>query len=127
MGKTAAQLTPRERRRYRDLARRQDESETRSMLERRERALQVARTAARILKEDFGAGRVLLFGSLATQSWFHIRSDVDLAADGLGREDYWRADCRLEEIAEGFEIDLVDLQTAPQTLRQTILRDGVEI
>jgi len=37
------------------------------------------RKAARTLKESFSVTRVLLFGSLATESWFLIRSDMDLA------------------------------------------------
>jgi tRNA nucleotidyltransferase (CCA-adding enzyme) len=79
MGKTAAQLTAQEKKKYREFARLQSERETQEMLARRDRALRVAREAARILKESFGATRVLLFGSLAKESWFHIRSDVDLA------------------------------------------------
>ena len=124
MGKTAAQLTTQEKNNYRKFARLRDETEMREMLARRERALLVARKAARILKESFGVTRVLLFGSLVTQSWFHIRSDVDLAVEGLKPKDFWRADCRLESISDGFEIDLVDLSTAPSGLKQTISRDG---
>ena len=124
MDKTAAQLTTQEKNNYRKFARLRDETEMREMLARRERALLVARKAARILKESFGVTRVLLFGSLVTQSWFDIRSDVDLAVEGLKPKDFWRADCRLESISDGFEIDLVDLSTAPSGLKQTIPRDG---
>ncbi len=124
MDKTAAELTTQEKNNYRKFARLRDETEMREMLARRERALLVARKAARILKESFGVTRVLLFGSLVTQSWFHIRSDVDLAVEGLKPKDFWRADCRLESISDGFEIDLVDLSTAPSGLKQTIPRDG---
>jgi len=127
MGKTAAQITTQEQSKYRKCARLRDATEMREMLARRKRALTVARKAARILEESFGVTCVLLFGSLATESWFHIRSDVDLAVEGLKPEDFWRADCRLETIAEGFEIDLVDMRTAPPGLKQTILRDGKEI
>jgi len=56
---------------------------------------------------------VVLFASLETESWFHSRSDIDLAADGLNREALWRADCRLEQLGNGFEIALVDLHSAP--------------
>ena len=124
MDKTAAQLTTQEKNNYRKFARLRDETEMREMLAQRERALLVARKAAWILKESFGVTRVLLFGSLVTQSWFHIRSDVDLAVEGLKPKDFWRADCRLESISDGFEIDLVDLSTAPSGLKQTIPRDG---
>ena len=87
----------------------------------------MARAAARVLKADFGVRRVFLFGSLATGSWFHSRSDIDLAVEGLDREDYWRADCHLEQVGEGFEIDLGDLHTAPPALKVAVHRDGVEI
>jgi predicted nucleotidyltransferase len=127
MGKTAAQLTPLERDRYRKIARHLEKNETRALEERREQALAVARQAARILKEDFGVARVLLFGSLATESWFHVRSDVDLAVEGLKQEDFWRADSRLEQISNGFEIDLVDLRTAPPRLAQAIRGHGIAI
>jgi len=127
MGKTAAQLTSKEIRKYRESARQRDESEMREMLARHDRALSVAREAARVLKEKFGVTRVILFGSLATESWFHIRSDVDLAAEGLKREEFWRADCLLETIGDGFEIDLVNLNTAPPGLKEAIHRDGIEL
>ena len=94
---------------------------------RRRRARAVAREAARVLKASFGVRRVILFGSLATGSWFHPRSDIDLAVEGLNREEYWRADCRLEGVADGFEIDLVDLHAAPPSLKEAVRRDGVEI
>jgi len=83
MGKTAAELTPREVRRYRDPARRKEAAETKSMLARRERALRVAREAVRVLKESFGVrpfapqgfgrptmGIYRLLGTIAI--WHHI-------------------------------------------------------
>jgi len=127
MGRTAGQLTDEEKSRYRELARLRDEAEENEMLARRRRAVAVARNASRILKEVFGVSHVTLFGSLATGSWFHVRSDVDLAVEGLKPEDYWRADCRLESIGDGFEIDLVDMRTAPPGLMEAIHRDGQEI
>jgi len=127
MGKTAGQLTDQEKSQYREFARVRDAAEESEMMARRERALAVARNASRILKELFGVNHVTLFGSLATGSWFHVRSDVDLAVEGLRPADYWRADCQLESIGDGFEIDLVDLRTAPPALVQAIRRDGREI
>jgi len=78
-GKTAAQITTQEQSKYRKFARLRDETEMREVPARRKRALTVARKAARTLKKSFGVTRVLLFGSLATESWFQVRSDVDLA------------------------------------------------
>ncbi len=124
VGRTAAQLTASEKEMYRRGVRRRDELESRA---RQERALRVARRAAELLKASFGATRVLLFGSLAARAWSHDRSDVDQAVEGVEARDFWRADCRLEEIGDGFEIDLVDLSTAPRALSEAVLRDGFEL
>ncbi|HEY66354.1 MAG TPA: nucleotidyltransferase domain-containing protein, partial [Caldilineae bacterium] len=43
----------------------------------------IARKAAEMLREEFGAIRVVLFGSLARGGPFDMHSDVDLAAWGL--------------------------------------------
>lgn len=49
-------------------------SQDRELSLRRDRAWEVARKAAIILKERFGATRVLVFGSLAHRAWFTPRS-----------------------------------------------------
>ena len=127
MGKTAAELTKLERKKYRDLAVLEEESERRQEAARRDKALAVAHTAAAVLKEVFGASRVFLFGSLAAGGRFHARSDIDLGVEGLRSEDYWRADCRIEGVGGDLEIELVDLQTASAALAQAIRRDGREL
>lgn len=43
-----------------------------------------------MLRETFGATRVILFGSLATER-FSARSDIDLAVEGLAPADYFPA------------------------------------
>jgi predicted nucleotidyltransferase len=49
----------------------------------REQVLAAAEACMRLLRERFGARRVVLFGSLAGQGLWHARSDVDLAVEGL--------------------------------------------
>ncbi len=105
----------------RERRRRQEEAR------RRERAWQVARRAAALLKEQFGATRVVVFGSLAHGAWFRLDSDIDLAAAGIPPEDFWRAWCALDTVSEGFEINLVALESAPDALRQSIEAQGVEL
>ncbi|MCL6448998.1 MAG: nucleotidyltransferase domain-containing protein [Armatimonadetes bacterium] len=46
-------------------------------------AREAASKLARILVQDYRAGEVWLFGSLARIRGFHRRSDIDLAASGL--------------------------------------------
>ncbi len=91
------------------------------------RARILANRAARLLKEQFEAREVLLFGSLARQDFFHGRSDIDLAVAGLKSQDFWRAWGMLDRQDPEFEIDLVDLEAASPALQQELERDGVEL
>ena len=103
-------------------ARQQDAERT-----RREAAWPIAREAARILKAEFGATRVVVFGSLAHSAWFHLHSDLDLAAVGIAPERFLRAWIALDKIGDGYEIDLIDYDTAPERLRASIDRDGIPL
>lgn len=84
---------------------------------RRQRAQEIARACARLLKEEFGAREVYVFGSLAGQSPWHSRSDLDLAVEGLAPEVYFRALSALRALVpEDMEVDLVTLEDAPREL-----------
>ena len=80
-----------------------------------------------VLKEQFGAVRVVVFGSLAHGAWFHSESDIDLAVAGIAPELFWRAWCALDRVSEGFEINMMALEGAPESLRQEIEMRGVEV
>lgn len=84
---------------------------------RRQQAQAAAQLCARVLKEQFGAREVYLFGSLAGQSPWHSRSDIDLAVEGLAPQQYISALSALWELLpEGLELDLITLETAPPEL-----------
>lgn len=93
----------------------------------REQLLDRIRKAAAELKARFGARRVVLFGSLAHAAWFIPNSDVDLAVEGLASEDYWDAWRLAEEVIGDRPVDLVELETARESLRRAIERYGVEL
>jgi len=86
------------------------------------KAMEAARRAARILSAQFGAGKVILFGSLAAGT-FAKDSDIDLAVAGLPSKDYWKALVRIEE-GHGFEINLVPYEEALDHIRRAI-DDGI--
>ncbi len=89
---------------------------------RKEQALQAAEACIRLLKERFGARRVILFGSVAGQGPWHGRSDIDLAVEGLAPEDFfpaYSACCDL--LPRGLELDLVPLEDAYPEMRARIL------
>ncbi len=99
----------------------------RGLIVRRDRALQVARKAATILKKRFGATRVLVFGSLAHRVWFTPRSDVDLCVDGISVEAFFKAEAAVEAMASGFKVELVDSKECPPELMKQIEDEGVEL
>jgi predicted nucleotidyltransferase len=126
---TALESSPEFWKRYRGLSARglerveltEDERRTQEHLMRR------VRQAADALKARFGVRRVVLFGSLAHEAWFVPDSDVDLAVMGLRTEDYWQAWRLVEDIIADRPVDLIDIETAVDSLRRAIERHGVEL
>jgi predicted nucleotidyltransferase len=86
--------------------------------ERRRSALSLAKQAASLLKEEFGATQVILFGSLLTET-FHETSDIDLAVIGLPEHQYFQAVGRLLGLGD-FDFDLVEVQNARPEMAQAI-------
>ena len=74
MIKTAAQVTPAEMAVYLATARRRKAQEDQDVTCRRARAWALARRAATLLREQFGATRVVLFGSLVYEDGFTLWS-----------------------------------------------------
>ncbi len=93
----------------------------------REQLLNRVRQVAAELKTQFQAKRVILFGSLANADWFTPASDVDLAVEGLSAQTYWQAWRLAEEMINNRPVDFIDLETAKESLRRAILRDGIAL
>ena len=74
------------------------------------------------LRDDFGATRVVLFGSLAWGG-FHHSSDVDVAVDGVEGDDYWQALGALGPLC-GHRVDLLRLGKMPASFRRRVLSEG---
>jgi predicted nucleotidyltransferase len=126
---TALELTREEWQPYIEAARRRPTLHDFSPVEHHEREQLLSRIheAAAILKSRFGARRVILFGSLADAEWFTPDSDVDLAVEGLAADAYWQAWRLTEEIIGDRTVDLVDIETAKESLLRAIRRYGVEL
>jgi predicted nucleotidyltransferase len=90
--------------------------------ERRSEALEHVEACIRLLRERFGAQRVIPFGSLVGGSPWHERSDVDLAVEGLPPADFFpaHAACR-DLLPPGMDLDLVPLEDAYPEMRARIL------
>ena len=93
----------------------------------RDDLLKRVRSAAATLRIPYGAKRVILFGSLAHKAWYSADSDVDLAVEGLPGDAYWRAWRPVEEIIGDRPVDLIEVETARESLRGAIERSGVPL
>lgn len=109
---------------YRATARRRWEEDQLELTRRRDHAWQVARQATMLLKEQFGAKRVVAFGSLVHGQWFSRTSDIDLAAWGLRADDYFLAVAKLQDLSGEFKVDLIDMERCRPVLRDAIAKEG---
>ncbi|HXF63534.1 MAG TPA: nucleotidyltransferase domain-containing protein [Caldilineaceae bacterium] len=127
MAKTALDLTPEERQTYRT----REAIERRQLADRRQtearwcRAQQLATQAAKLLREEFGAQRVLLFGSAAHRERFTPWSDVDLAAWGIPPERFYAAVAAVTGLDADIKVDLVDPDHCSPGLQAVLVSDGV--
>jgi predicted nucleotidyltransferase len=96
------------------------------MRQRQQRGWEVARQSARILKEQFGAQRVVLFGSLLEPQRMTWHSDLDLAVWGLPERDYFRAVATLMDVEPEFRVDLVEGQRVEPHILKAIAQ-GIEL
>jgi uncharacterized protein len=93
----------------------------------REHLMEKIRQVVAELKHRYKAKRVILFGSLAHEQWYESDSDIDLAVQGLADDDYWLAWKLAEEVIADRPVDLVEMETASQSLKDSINRYGVEL
>ena len=93
----------------------------------REHAWKTARTASHILRDKFGAFRVVVFGSLSRPPDFTQWSDIDLAAWGISPDRFYRAVADVTGFSQEFEIDLTDVETCPPSLLKIVEKEGIDL
>lgn len=120
-------IPPKKMEAYRRIALRKSILEKEQVVQRRERAWELAREAASLLKERFGASRVVAFGSLVHEDGFTRWSDVDIAAWELRPEDTFRAMGAVWALSRDIEINLVDIRTGHPGLVEAIEREGIDL
>jgi predicted nucleotidyltransferase len=91
---------------------------------RKERAWELARQAAAMVRANFSATSVVVFGSLIHPGCFNQWSDVDIAAWGIPADLTLRAMGAVLELDNKIEINLVDVNTCQASLLVVIEREG---
>jgi uncharacterized protein len=127
MSRTALDLSPEEWRQYRPFQASPHGDLTASAQARREDALKTAKQAAQMLRDSYGAKKVVLFGSLSASSGFGRYSDIDLAAWGVPPGDFYRAVAAVTGISDQFNIDLIDPDNCRLSIREAIFTEGIEL
>ncbi len=129
MAKTALDLTPEEWKIYQpaDVIAQRKWDVDEQLDARWKRAQRLAHAAATLLRDEFSATKVLLFGSLLHRSWFTPWSDIDLAVWGVPQERFFAAVAAVTALSKEFKIDLVDPEMCRISLLDAITRDGIEI
>lgn len=120
-------ISPEQMAKYRATYKKRQAAEHQKLNERFERAWEVARRGADLLRSQFKAEKVVVFGSLTNRELFHLRSDIDLAVWGLSDEQCWRAWGVLLDLSPEFSVDLVNVETAPERICRTIETKGLPV
>lgn len=88
------------------------------------KAMTIARKVAAFLKKEYGATRVILFGSLA-KGFFEKDSDIDIYFEGTARRRVLDAAGHCLEVFRKYDIDLIPDAFCQDQLRQKILKEGI--
>lgn len=129
MAQTALELTSQQWQSYRPdrTIKAHDTGHIQRMERRRQQAWRVAQQAATLLREEHGAHKVVVFGSLVHKGWFTPWSDIDLAAWGIPPDRFYGAVAAVTGLSPIFQVDLVDSDTCRSSLRAMVEREGIEL
>lgn len=112
---------------YREDLKKIIEEEKRELENRYNEFWDIAREIAFLLKEKYGAKRVWVFGSLTKKEMFNQWSDIDIAVDGIPNEVFYKAVGEATSISYDCKVDIVDILDCSLSLRESILKEGIEL
>ncbi len=120
-------VSPEKLAQYRRTALHRQKARASKMKSRMDKGWKLARKAAKILREQYHAKRVAVFGSLLYETRFTPWSDVDIAAWGIPPEQTFRAIGAVMDLDPSLEINLVDVNTCTPSLLKAIEKEAVDV
>jgi uncharacterized protein len=123
MTKTALELSPAEWKQY-SLP---QQSITPEVQARWNKAWELIPELARMLRDEFGATKINVFGSAISVDYFSDESDIDIAAWDIPIAQYLSAVLAVNEFHDDFKVDLLDPSLCRLVLRQKIEKEGIEM
>ena len=122
------QITPDKLAAYKQARRHRDKLAQQLLLEqRRERAWQLARQVAALIKERYHATKVVVFGSLVQDDLFTQWSDIDIAAYGIAPANTFKAIGDVIGLDDDITIDLIDVNACSSSLLGANEQYGIEL
>ncbi|ESA35045.1 dna polymerase iii subunit beta [Leptolyngbya sp. Heron Island J] len=121
MAKTALELSPEEWKQF-SLPQR---SITPEIKARWEQAWELIPKLAKLLREEYKAEKVQVFGSAIKLEYFSMTSDIDLAVWGMPANQYFLAATAAAEFDEAFSVDVVDVKSCRPSLLEVIETEGI--
>jgi uncharacterized protein len=112
---------------YRNELAKRKKNQINENLARSKRAVEIAKKAAFLLKQEYSVDKVVLFGSLVRKETFNRWSDIDIAAWGIKPEDTFKAIGKVLNIDPEWEVNLVDVNTCSESLLRSIMKNGVDL
>ena len=112
---------------YRRTAIRRQNARVPKVKGRMKTAWRLARKAAKLLREQYHAERVAVFGSLLHEKRFTPWSDVDIAAWGIPADQTFRAIGTVMDLDSSIGINLVDINTCLPSMRKVIEAEAVDV
>lgn len=129
MAKTALELNRKDWQKYqlKEIVQHRWQQNQKQIESRIKKALVVARKAAWVLKNDFGATKVVIFGSLTEKGAFTIWSDIDIAVWGIPDNRFYAAVAAVTNLSQSFKIDIVAPEACKPTMQANIIAKGYEL
>jgi predicted nucleotidyltransferase len=127
MATPASNLSPTKLAQYRRTAISRQNARVTKVKGRMKKAWKLARKASRILREQYQADRVAVFGSLLHETRFTEWSDVDIAAWGIPPEQTFRAIGEVMDLDSTLAINLVDVNTCAPSLLKVIEQEAMDV
>ena len=112
---------------YKEHLKKTVEVEKQYLKKRYQKAWEIAKKAAAILRQKYNAQQVWVFGSLTNKEMFNLWSDIDIAVKGVPAELFYKSVGEVTSLTSDFSIDVVDIEDCSFSLRENIEKGGVLI
>ncbi|PIX16073.1 nucleotidyltransferase domain-containing protein [Candidatus Desantisbacteria bacterium CG_4_8_14_3_um_filter_40_12] len=89
-------------------------------------AWETARKAAHILKNEYSADEVILFGSLLHKQFFSLTSDIDVAVSGIPCDKFFQALYAVGFLSD-IRVEMVDIEECRDYIKEIIKKEGIKL